>query len=1023
MKILAIRGKNIASLDGEFSVDFTCDPLFSAGLFAITGPTGAGKSTLLDVLCLALFDKTPRMNRARENGVLRPDVQDKTLSQNDCRSLLRRGTAEGYAEVDFLAVDGENYRARWSVRRARNRVDGSLQPSEIRLYNLSSGDEEQGGKGELLRCISDLLGLSFEQFTRAVLLAQGDFATFLKAPEEEKADLLEKLTGTEIYSRISQAVFAHAKEVRERYEEIVRQKGALSTLSEEERKGLVEERVSRQTLSEETGKRCDVLKMQLRWIEEYRRLSGLSKEAETEWQVARKNFVEAQSRREYMAQYDLVQEVRDIYNEVRSLLEKKKKMEETLDRCRNEYRNKNQELLRLEKIKDEAEQNLSRLKENWERQAGDRQRAFALDTQSAVSKEALDYAAKVHDRNKEDLGREISQKNKIYESIEKNRSKEAEIIQWFEHQQIYSPIVDRAEIIKQNYSEWMNIRKELKQQQESQKRQVALIAETEAKIASLQLEGQRLEALAPAEVYMLRASLVEGEPCPVCGSIHHTYTAEKVETLRYKELEMQKKDVADNLKETSLYLDNLKITVHTMQMLVETLSRQEAGKKESLDSDLREFLPNWEEESRLGERIQKFAVLWNERKEELSRLKSDTEAARRMLPAIEAKIKDLEILERNSALSLEKEREKYEKIKAERACLFGGRSLKDIEGEYELALKAGEAGTAETIRQYTGLISLRENLLGSVAQLQQNLAAGQRDISRGQKIIADWLLAHSDLSEERLSELLTHTLAWVADEKKALSSLQENMAAADTRLRERSEALNRHEHLTERPEQLDSIFLRQQLDDSDLLQKKADDRIAEINALLALDDRNRKELLSLERQGEKLFEKVESWARLNELLGSADGAKFRRIAQGYTLDRLLIYANLHLQELSSRYVLQRVPERLALQVCDNDMLGEVRSVHTLSGGESFLISLALALGLSSLSSYRMNIESLFIDEGFGSLDAETLGVAMDALEHLQIQGRKIGVISHVAEMTERIPVQVQVRRVANGRSRITVVEV
>jgi len=235
MKILAIRGKNIASLDGEFSVDFTCDPLFSAGLFAITGPTGAGKSTLLDVLCLALFDKTPRMNRARENGVLLPDVQDKTLSQNDCRSLLRRGTAKGYAEVDFLAVDGENYRARWSVRRARNRVDGSLQPSEIRLYNLSSGDEEQGGKGELLRRISDLLGLSFEQFTRAVLLAQGDFATFLKAPEEEKADLLEKLTGTEIYSRISQAVFAHAKEVRERYEEIVRQKGALSILSEEER--------------------------------------------------------------------------------------------------------------------------------------------------------------------------------------------------------------------------------------------------------------------------------------------------------------------------------------------------------------------------------------------------------------------------------------------------------------------------------------------------------------------------------------------------------------------------------------------------------------------------------------------------------------------------------------------------------------------------------------------------------------------------------------------------------------------
>ena len=199
-------------------------------------------------------------------------------------------------------------------------------------------------------------------------------------------------------------------------------------------------------------------------------------------------------------------------------------------------------------------------------------------------------------------------------------------------------------------------------------------------------------------------------------------------------------------------------------------------------------------------------------------------------------------------------------------------------------------------------------------------------------------------------------------------------------------------------------------------------RLAEINARLAADRKNRQERARIEKERLALLPEAENWERLNKLFGSADGQKFRRIAQGYTLDRLLIYANLHLQSLSSRYTLQRVPERLALQVVDNDMLGEVRSVHTLSGGESFLISLALALGLSSLSSYRMNIESLFIDEGFGSLDAETLRMAMAALEHLQIQGRKIGVISHVAEMTERISVQVQVQRVANGRSRVVVVE-
>ena len=160
----------------------------------------------------------------------------------------------------------------------------------------------------------------------------------------------------------------------------------------------------------------------------------------------------------------------------------------------------------------------------------------------------------------------------------------------------------------------------------------------------------------------------------------------------------------------------------------------------------------------------------------------------------------------------------------------------------------------------------------------------------------------------------------------------------------------------------------------------------------------------------------ERWAKLNELAGSADGAKFRRIAQGYTLDILLNYANVQLRELTRRYRLERVPETLALQVIDRDMCDEVRTVHSLSGGESFLVSLALALGLSSLSSNRMRVESLFIDEGFGSLDAETLRVAMDALESLRTQGRKIGVISHVQEMTERIPVCVQVSRVGNGKS-------
>lgn len=166
-------------------------------------------------------------------------------------------------------------------------------------------------------------------------------------------------------------------------------------------------------------------------------------------------------------------------------------------------------------------------------------------------------------------------------------------------------------------------------------------------------------------------------------------------------------------------------------------------------------------------------------------------------------------------------------------------------------------------------------------------------------------------------------------------------------------------------------------------------------------------------------ETANRWGKLNKLIGSADGTKFKVIAQSYTLNLLLMHANKHLSYLSKRYRLQQVPGTLALQVIDCDMCDEVRTVYSLSGGESFLISLALALGLSSLSSNNLKVESLFIDEGFGSLDADSLRTVMEALEQLQMQGRKIGVISHVQEMSERIAVQVQLHRAANGKSAIT----
>ena len=159
---------------------------------------------------------------------------------------------------------------------------------------------------------------------------------------------------------------------------------------------------------------------------------------------------------------------------------------------------------------------------------------------------------------------------------------------------------------------------------------------------------------------------------------------------------------------------------------------------------------------------------------------------------------------------------------------------------------------------------------------------------------------------------------------------------------------------------------------------------------------------------------------MSDLIGSSDGKKFRNFAQQLTLDILLGYANRHLESLARRYRLVRIADSLGLMVVDQEMGDEVRSVHSLSGGESFLVSLALALGLASLSSHRVRVESLFIDEGFGSLDADSLNIAMEALDNLQALGRKVGVISHVQEMTERIGTRIQVQRQAGGLSKLLI---
>ncbi|MBX3275525.1 MAG: AAA family ATPase, partial [Sandaracinaceae bacterium] len=271
MKILAIRGANLASLDGEFELPLADGPLGEAGVFAICGPTGAGKSTLLDAMCLALFDTAPRLEGAGRVRVGR-DPDDR-ITTADPRSILRQGAGAGWAEVDFRGADERRYRARWEVRRARGRADGKLQPVVMRLEALDVSERWEGRKTDVLAEIEHRLGLSFAQFRRAVLLAQGDFAAFLESDARDRADLLERMTGTAIYGAIS--VEAHARAGRERaqLELLEARRGAVELLDPEARAGLVE--------------RCEALAIRVRQDE----LAQRDAERALEWHIAREGLL------------------------------------------------------------------------------------------------------------------------------------------------------------------------------------------------------------------------------------------------------------------------------------------------------------------------------------------------------------------------------------------------------------------------------------------------------------------------------------------------------------------------------------------------------------------------------------------------------------------------------------------------------------------------------------------------------------------------------------------------------------
>lgn len=953
MKIIAIRLKNLTSIEGSVEIDFTEEPLHSAGIFAISGPTGAGKSTLLDALCLALYDKAPRFATSVESINL-ADVGDNQINQSDVRNLLRRGMSDGYAEVDFQGVDGHRYRSRWSVRRTRNKANGSLQPQAMEVKDLDTEKIFQGTRKELLAQLVELVGLTYEQFTRTVLLAQNDFATFLKSKGSAKAELLEKLTGTGVYSRISQEVFSRNKSAQEEVTMIHHRLSVIELLPEEEllvlqkeKEQLVEKRTAGIQLLAEQNAQLNVVRS--------------LRTQETLWKKKQKEEQEEQEKQKTLKENLAVQEEGITRFKIQC-----EAIQPDLKRAREldvQIQSQQAGYTQSQQILQAASRQVVEQEKKWKYATTQLQNSYQslnrLLNHTGIEPLKLEQM-EVMLRQEEDV---------LVAKIQKNEERQVRLDSYSyltlaEEQTKWQKELTRQQNMKQLAEGQTKATLEIERLEKEAAASMRQLAEQDSVVKALQRLYENARMAVGKNVKTLRQQLHEGEACPVCGSTTHPYHQEQevVDTL-FRNMEQEYNAATatyQQINNRSIALNHDLTHQKTMaaQIKEQLATLQQEG---AIIEDEQQIQIRLKE---LAERILAYRNLyaeWQRSDEEIKKLRAHCEELRDhvaqfrlAVQKVSAAKEQLELLQKSA--SDEQQRfdvlaKALDTLRKERSLLLKGKSADDAEAA--MAKREKELNVAlEKARKEVEAVQNR--LLGLQGEMKQ-LAVTIEELREQQKNIK--------LSDQ-LPELIAKQQEDNLDTERALSSVEAR--------------------------------LLQQMKNKTIVEQIVKE-LAEKQSI------------------------AERWAKLNKLIGSADGAKFKVIAQSYTLNLLLLHANKHLAYLSKRYKLQQIPGTLGLQVIDCDMCDEVRTVYSLSGGESFLISLALALGLSSLSSNNLKVESLFIDEGFGSLDAESLRTAMEALEQLQMQGRKIGVISHVQEMSERISVQVQVQKKVNGKSVLTVV--
>lgn len=1134
MKFLQLEILNLASLDkqGGEVINFEEGALGESTIFSIVGPTGSGKSTLLDAICLALYNRAPRYPRKKGDKNQNIEIfgaadatESNRLAPTDSRNILTRGKKEGYSKLTFLANNGSIYRAEWHVRFQRVRYENA----KTALYKITRNGEEITEEAADWNELPNIIGLDYDQFLRTVLIAQGSFANFLTAKENERYELLEKLIGCEeTYTNIATEIKKAKDQATDAYNQMAASVEAVkqNLLNDEELAHLKEEIARLEKAEKELDSQLQAISKDLQWFEENDKQIKQITICQTDMKQAADAIKAIQTQILRLQLHDEVQPAVTQLQEVERQTQSIHEQEENILKAEGNIKSQESAISESEKTLASLKEAVSKAQEQLEKALPVIAEARALKTKMEAAmpnlkekKEALELAQKENQtalkdveenaRNIQKWEAETEKANLALKATQEEIAKQKQILHEATQAAEQAWETERNKTAGQNIEELQSHKSAAEKKLQDVQQAIKVVAhldtattekqkneeriqvldkknaEIDEALGKLTIEALTQETLTLRNAYTLmvsekweihRANLTEGKPCPLCGSTTHPYhtdnrqfveaTTELSQLLKAKEdlLKLQQKEEKDFSGERKQNDGE----VQTLQKQQEKLSGEIATYEEDwkaliaqypkipkAEAELKSLLPIYENKAK--DASSKLS-LFNKIQKEIERLTQLKDKAVKDEVAYESKASTIQNkaqentstcatkLAEQKALTtnlISQQKSKEEAYgKALQAWNSARKEMEEWQEKYKQILNGEEPDAAEqrltaakdeatkaADTQNENINKLKAELANSKGSHQTMLSQNKtmkENLQTKEKELDLWIEEYNKQLEEKsiepslidrntIREMLHSAEDWNAIRRE--KDEKEKAVASTTALYQSAEKAHQ-QHLEHQPAQSRDALLA--------IQQEYQER-SQRNELIAANARMQNHQEAVKQLGDKaealnlVTQEKDDWTAITDAIG-ADGKTLRKIAQCYTLSFLIAHANQEIRKFNSRYELQQVKHSLGIRVIDHDRADDIRDTTSLSGGETFIVSLGLALGLSALSSRNISFENLFIDEGFGTLDPDTLATVIDSLAMLQSsQGKKVGVISHTDTMSERITTQIRI--IKNGNSGSSHIEI